>query len=365
MEGLVTEPPWTERRTFVTGHTGFKGSWLTMWLSRSGAQVHGFALEPPTQPSLFQVARVDRLLASDTREDLASLGRLTDAMRSARPSVVFHLAAQPLVRDGHADPIGTFRTNTMGTAHLLEAVRHTPEVRAVVIVSTDKVYADDEPSSAYRESDPLGGSDPYSASKAAAEIVVAGYRQSFFGGPGGHAARVATARAGNVIGGGDWATDRLVPDCLRAFGAGLPVVLRYPDAVRPWQHVLEPIGGYITLATRLLGPDAGRFASAWNFGPPQASDVTVRELAGKVATQWGNGAEVEVDVAAHLPEAPILRLDSTRTRSDLAWHPRWTLDCAVGATLEWHRAFASGADMLATSLAQIEAFEQTSDAAAL
>jgi CDP-glucose 4,6-dehydratase len=361
LESLVTSGSWAGRRVFVTGHTGFKGGWLTMWLHRLGALVHGFALEPPTRPSLFEVAGIDRFLASDTRADLLQLDAVVAAMRSSQPGTVLHLAAQPLVRDGYARPIETIRTNTLGTAHVLEAVRHTPSVRAVVIVSTDKVYAAGQ-GQPHVEGDPLGGDDPYSASKAAAEVVAASYRVSFLSGPTGHPARVATARAGNVIGGGDWATDRLVPDCIRAFESEVPALLRYPDSVRPWQHVLEPLDGYIRLAERLAGADGDRYATAWNFGPDPGSDMTALDLANTLAAHWGRDARVEVDDADHPPETAVLRLDAAKSRSELGWRPRWALDRAVRATLDWHRAHAAGADMRRVSDAQIEDFESGADA---
>jgi CDP-glucose 4,6-dehydratase len=331
-----------------------------MWLRRLGADLHGFALEPPTKPNLYQAAQLDRLLASDSRADVASIDELCDAMANAKPDVVFHLAAQPLVRAGYSQPIDTIRTNTLGTAHVLEATRHTPTVRAAVVVSTDKVYAARHDEAPHQEDDGLGGEDPYSASKAAAEVILASYRTSYFLGRDGHPARIASARAGNVIGGGDWASDRLVPDCIRAFEAGRSVVLRYPDSVRPWQHVLEPIHGYIKLAEHLLGPSGERYATAWNFGPD--SDVTVFEVARLLATMWGDGASVQTDGSAHPAEAPVLRLDASRSKASLAWQPRWSLDQAVEATLDWHRAYAAEADMLETSMDQIRRFESASGA---
>ena len=242
---------WRDRPVFVTGHTGFKGGWLALWLQQRRAKMHGYALDPPTQPSLFEAARIETGLASDTRADLADFARLKATLARASPEVVFHLAAQPLVREGYRDPLGTFACNVMGTAHVLEAARAVATVRAVVVITTDKVYENREWEYPYREVDRIGGRDPYSASKAAAEIVAASYRASYFCGGNGHPGRVATARSGNVIGGGDWAVDRLLPDCLRAFAAGEAVRLRYPRSIRPWQHVLEPLSGYLRLAERL------------------------------------------------------------------------------------------------------------------
>jgi CDP-glucose 4,6-dehydratase len=342
----------------VTGHTGFKGGWLALWLHELGAIVQGYALNPPTEPSLFESAGIGTALASDTRADLADLAQLQAALDKAQPEIVFHLAAQPLVRTSYQDPLGTLATNVMGTAHLLEAVRATRTVRAVVLITTDKVYENCEWAYAYREIDPLGGYDPYSGSKAAAEIVAASYRSSFFGGETGHPACVATARAGNVIGGGDWASDRLVPDCLRAFTKNEPVRLRFPLAVRPWQHVLEPLAGYLQLAQRLFAPDGARFAKAWNFGPDASGDAAVGEIAEITARLWGDSARVECAPSTENPhEAGWLRLDSTLARTELGWKPRWSLEQALMQTVAWYQAWARGADMATICLSQIRAYE--------
>jgi len=363
VEGLVNEKEslWRACSVLVTGHTGFKGGWLTLWLRRLGAAVHGFALSPPTNPNLFEVARLDSILATDTRAELAHLAQLKSAFDQARPSVVFHLAAQPLVRESYRNPLGTLASNVVGTAHVLEAARTSDSVRAIVLITTDKVYENTECVRPYRETDPLGGRDPYSASKAAAEIVAASYRASFFGGSGNHPARIATARAGNVIGGADWASDRLVPDCLRAFSRGEPVRLRNPTAVRPWQHVLEPLSGYLLLAERLLGQSGQEFATAWNFGPDGTGHVTVLEVAEMTARLWGAGARVDPAPSGDDPhEAGFLSLDTTRARTELGWSPRWTLAQALEHTVAWHRAWASGADMSSISLDQIRAYENAS-----
>jgi CDP-glucose 4,6-dehydratase len=351
---LVSGKPnaWRGRSVLVTGHTGFSGGWLTLWLHRLGASVHGYALEPPTEPSLFEVCGVQQLLASDTRGDLADQERLRAAFERCAPEAVFHLAAQPLVREAYRDPLGTLRTNVMGTAHVLEAAR-AASVRGVVIVTTDKVYENREDGRRYRESDPLGGHDPYSASKAAAEIVAASYRRSFSNG------QVATARAGNVIGGGDWATDRLVPDCLRAFAANQPVKLRYPESVRPWQHVLEALHGYLRLGERLLLQQGTRFAKAWNLGPGAEGDATVAEVAATIARLWGDGARIERAASNADPhEAGLLQLDSSQAQAELGWAPRWSLEQALQHTVLWHRAWLRGADMVAFSLSQIAAYEE-------
>ena len=345
---------WRDRSVLVTGHTGFKGGWLTLWLRELGAHVHGFALQPPTTPSFFETARVAATLASDTRADLANLDRLKHARSRAQPSVVFHLAAQPLVRASYRDPLGTFATNVMGTAHVLEAARGVASVQAVVLITTDKVYENIEKRShAYTEDDALGGHDPYSGSKAAAEIVAQSYRKSFFE----TGARVATARAGNVIGGGDWAEDRLVPDCLRAFERGEAVRLRNPRAVRPWQHVIEPLSGYITLAERLLAKNGAASAAAWNFGPNASGDASVGEVAKLAATLWGTGARVELAPSKSNPhEAGYLRLDNRKAKRTLGWKPRWSLKDALARTVAWHRAWRAGDDVHALSLSQLREY---------
>ena len=352
----ILSEPWRGTSVFVTGHTGFKGGWLVTWLSELGASVHGFALSPPTTPSIFETVRVADVLASDTRANLADICTLRSTLIACRPRVVFHLAAQPLVRASYADPLGTLTTNVIGTAHLLEAVRAVDSVQAVVIVTSDKVYDNREWIYPYRETDPLGGHDPYSASKGATEIVTASYRASFFGGVNGHPARIATARAGNVIGGGDWAVDRLVPDCLRAFSEHKAVSLRSPGAVRPWQHVLEPLSGYLHLAQALLGGDADQYVGAWNFGPTSGDDATVGNVAEEVARLWGDAAHVDVqqDGSHHPHEAATLRLDTTRARVELGWLPRWDLTSALSHTVAWHKAWLAGSDMAALTRDQIK-----------
>jgi CDP-glucose 4,6-dehydratase len=346
---------WRDRSVLLTGHTGFKGGWLTLWLQQLGAKVHGYAIDPPTQPNLFEAARIRSALTSDTRADLADLATLRATFARTQPEVLFHLAAQPLVRESYRDPLGTFASNVMGTAHVLEAVRSTPSIRAAVIITTDKVYENHGSALPYREHDPLGGHDPYSASKAAAEIVASSYRSSFFAVTDGHCAQVATARAGNVIGGGDWAADRLVPDCLRAFADNQSVQLRYPHAVRPWQHVLEPLGGYLRLAEGLLS-DAGRqFAKAWNFGPDASGDATVGDVADLTARLWGESAKVICAGSEQHPhEAGLLKLDSTCAHTELGWQPRWSLQQALQHTVDWHRAWLRGVNMTDVSVEQIQ-----------
>ena len=349
---------WRGKRVFLTGHTGFKGGWLALWLAKLGAEVRGYALNPATDPNLFTVARVGSAL-DDIRGDIRDAAALEPALRSFAPEVVFHLAAQPLVRYSYKDPIGTLETNVIGTARVLDAVRRTPSVRAVVSVTTDKCYENKEWIWGYRESDPLGGYDPYSSSKACAEIVSAAYRQSYF--PTAklaeHKVALATARAGNVIGGGDWSLDRLIPDLLRGFLAGEPVRIRRPQAIRPWQHVLEPLHGYIRLAEELLSPNPAPFATAYNFGPSDDDARPVAWIAERMTAFWGDGAQWVLDPDPGVHEAGYLKLDASRARADLGWTPRLHLETALDWLVQWARAWHSGADMHAFTLAQIAAYE--------
>lgn len=366
LEKMVNSPCaqiWQGRPVFLTGHTGFKGGWLSTWLHTLGADVHGYSLAPLPGPGLFDAAGVASTLGSHTIGDLRDLPALKAALQAAAPEVVFHLAAQPLVREGYSDPLTTIGSNVVGTVNLLEAVREVPSVRCVVVVTTDKVYENREWDFPYREVDPLGGHDPYSASKAAAEILTASYRASFFGGPGRHPALVATARAGNVIGGGDWAADRLVPDCLKALAEDRPIELRFPGSTRPWQHVLEPVGGYITLAEALLSPTGASFANAWNFGPDPSGNAPVQEIALKLAALYGKSHEAVKISQEHAPhEAGLLALDSSRARRKLGWTPRWNLDEALRKTVEWQNAWLAGEDMGAITREQIQVYQESPSA---
>ena len=348
---------WQGKRVFLTGHTGFKGGWLALWLSKLGADVRGYALAPSTEPNLFTVARVGAVV-DDIRGDIRNAVALESALRDFAPEVVFHLAAQPLVRLSYEDPIGTYETNVIGTARLLDAIRRTPSVRAVVSVTTDKCYETKEWIWGYRETDPLGGYDPYSSSKACAEIVSAAFRQSFFPTTklSEHKVALATARAGNVIGGGDWSADRLIPDLVRGFLVGEPVRIRRPEAIRPWQHVLEPLHGYIRLAEQLLTHDP-KFATAYNFGPADDDARPVAWIAEKMTGFWGNGAKWVLDPDHGVHEAGYLKLDASRARADLAWTPHLHLDTALDWLVQWYRAWQSGADMHPFTLAQIAAYE--------
>jgi CDP-glucose 4,6-dehydratase len=355
VESLVTQTQfWSGRRVFVTGHTGFKGGWLVAWLRRLGAEVTGYALPPPTKPSLFEKARIGEGITS-VIADVDCLDTLCSAVRDAAPEIVLHLAAQPLVHAGYSDPVSTYRTNVLGTVHLLEAVRRASGVRAVVNVTTDKCYENREWFWGYRENDALGGFDPYSNSKACSELVTASYRSAFFGANSGVA--VASARAGNVIGGGDWGQDRLVPDLIRAFSSGKAANIRRPDAIRPWQHVLEPLSGYMLLAQRLFEHGA-EAAQAWNFGPREEDARPVRWVAQSLAQAWGKNAQWTVDKQAHPHEAHYLKLDCSKARAELGWSPRLALPTAIEWTVRWHREVENGADACAVCERQIDDFEK-------
>lgn len=353
LESMGMNPDfWTGKKIFLTGHTGFKGGWLSLWLQSLGAEVHGYALSPPTEPDLFTVAEIGHDMASSTIADIRDLSALTQAMQRSEADIVFHLAAQPLVRYSYEAPVETYSTNVMGTVNLFEAIRKTPSVKAVVNVTTDKCYENREWLKPYREDESLGGYDPYSSSKACSELVTAAYRQSFLAESG---VAVASARAGNVIGGGDWAQDRLVPDFLRAIDANKPLVVRAPHAIRPWQHVLEPLSGYLTLAEHLF-IEGDKFAEAWNFGPPDEDARSVEWIINQLA-------EFAPDVSWRLNEEPqpheanYLKLDSNKARAQLAWQPRWDLRTALEKTTQWHNDWRGEKDMRQTTLVQISAYE--------
>lgn len=353
---------WHNRRVFLTGHTGFKGGWLALWLASKGAVVRGYALDPCTAPNLFTEARIGTLV-EDIRGDIRDAEKLEQALSGFAPEVVFHMAAQPLVRYSYQDPIGTFETNVIGTARVLDAIRRTPSVRAVVSVTTDKCYENKEWIWPYREIDPLGGYDPYSSSKACAEIVSAAYRQSYF--PverlSDHHCAIATARAGNVIGGGDWSIDRLIPDLVRAFVEGKPALIRRPNAIRPWQHVLEPLHGYILLAEQLLA-GRGQYATAFNFGPSEDDAQTVGWIVEKMVEFWGDGASWVRDPNPGVHEAGYLKLDASRARASLGWQPRLRLQTALDWLVRWYKAHAAGEDMQKLTLEQIAAYERLDSA---
>lgn len=344
---------WKDRKVFLTGHTGFKGSWLCLWLHALGAKVTGYALDPPTDPSLFRLAGIEQFISSITA-DIRDGRKLAVALQEARPEIVIHMAAQPLVRDSYKMPAETYEINVMGTVHLLEAVRGCSTVRAVINVTTDKCYENREWTWGYRENDRLGGYDPYSNSKACSELVTAAYRSSFFPPADSrrHNVAVATARAGNVIGGGDWASDRLLPDCIRAVLKGESILLRNPHAIRPWQHVLEPLSGYLALAQRLY-EDGTSFAEPWNFGPDDSDARTVDWLVRTFCARWGGGASYRVAGGEQPHEAQYLKLDCSKAKARLGWHPRWGLEQAIVSIIEWTRTYQEGRDVRAVCLKQI------------
>jgi CDP-glucose 4,6-dehydratase len=352
---VMTDSFWRGKRVFVSGHTGFKGAWLCLWLVHMGAEVHGFALEPPTRPSFFEVCNLAPHLKTHTVGDIRDAGVISQTLKAANPEIVLHLAAQALVRESYLSPAETYHTNVMGTVNLLEAVRLSGGVRALVNVTTDKCYENREWLWPYRESEALGGFDPYSSSKACSELVTASYRRSFLREAGVH---TGTARSGNVIGGGDWASDRLIPDFFRAIDAGEELVIRYPDATRPWQHVLEPLGGYLTLAERLYR-EGDAFSAAWNFGPEQADAFPVKWIAEYLCSRI-TGASWRASPAPHPHEAGSLQLDISKAKASLGWHPRWGLETALEHTLAWHQAWKKGQDMTELSLDQIRTYEACS-----
>lgn len=350
---------WQEKKVFITGHTGFKGAWLCLWLHSLGAVVTGYALRPPTDPSLFELCAIDKLVKSHIA-DVRDGASLSKAMTTARPDIVIHMAAQPLVRDSYKIPVETYSVNVMGTVNLFEAVRNSKNVKAVINVTTDKCYENKEWLWGYRENESLGGYDPYSSSKACSELVTAAYRSSYFN-PKDYAAHgvgIASARAGNVIGGGDWAVDRLIPDCVRAILMGKNVVVRNPNAVRPWQHVLEPLSGYLLLANKLY-ENGSYYAEAWNFGPDDTDAKPVEWVVKSLCTEWDSGASYIIDKGNHPHEAHYLKLDCTKAKSELGWRPKWNLERAIKSIVEWMRAYKEGKDVKKACLKQIEEYSST------
>jgi CDP-glucose 4,6-dehydratase len=346
---------WAGRRVFVTGHTGFKGSWLCLWLESMGARVYGYALDPPTRPSLFEEAGIARGIHSQI-DDVRNFASVLAAVEHASPEVVFHMAAQSLVLRSYEDPLDTYSTNVLGTAHLLEAVRRYGSNCAVVNVTTDKVYENDGRPQGYRENDPLGGRDPYSSSKSCAELVASAYRRSFFDVEEGPAVTIASARAGNVIGGGDWTPGQLVPDVVAALESGQRVVLRHPEAIRPWQHVLDCLRGYIVLAERLFSGD--NLSDAWNFGPPLSDARTVADVVDVIARRYGSSAAWVQDETRHAHEEAELRLDAQKATDELGWRTRLSLDEALDWTAEWYREHAAGRGARELCSAQIERYAE-------
>ncbi len=357
VEGVEVNPTfWKGKRVLLTGHTGFKGSWLSLWLQSMDAEVVGYALAPPTNPSLFKVAEIGCGMTSITG-DIRDLEHLRKVFTEHQPEIVIHMAAQPLVRYSYVEPVETYSTNVMGTVNLLEAVRSTKSVKALVNVTTDKCYENREWAWGYRENEAMGGYDPYSSSKGCAELVTAAYRNSYFH-PDKykeHGVAIASGRAGNVIGGGDWAGDRLIPDIMRAITEGKSVHIRSPHAIRPWQHVLEPLSGYLVLAQKLYEEGAA-YAEGWNFGPNDEDAKPVQWIVEKLTQAWGEGASWVVDGGNHPHEAHYLKLDCSKAKSRLDWHPRWHLDEALSAIVEWQRAYRDGKAIREITLSQIQQY---------
>jgi len=343
---------WRDRSVFVTGHTGFKGGWISLWLSNLGAKVHGYSLSPPATPNFFSETQLGSRMQSSTIADIRDLTTLRSALKTAKPSIVIHMAAQPLVRESYVKPVETFSTNVIGTVNLLEAVRSIDTVEAVVNITTDKCYENQEWARAYRETDRLGGHDPYSSSKACAELVTATYRKSFLAEAG---IQLASVRAGNVIGGGDWADDRLIPDFLRAVDAGETLKIRSPDAIRPWQHVLEPLSGYLLLAERLVVEGAA-FAEAWNFGPDETDCKPVSWILDRMCKKIPSANWV-LDRSPQPNEANLLKLDSVKAKTRLNWAPHWSLETALDKTVEWHQLWKEGQSIVDVCVQQIEAHQ--------
>ena len=356
---MISQDFWQGKRVFLTGHTGFKGSWLSLWLTSLGATVKGYALSPPTMPSLFNEAKIDSIIDSQIG-DIRDQDALHNSMTIFNPDVLIHMAAQPLVRYSYDAPIETYEVNVIGTAKVLEVARSCINLKAIVNITTDKCYENDGRSQGYKENDPMGGHDPYSSSKGCAELVSAAYRNSYFNiaKHAGHPVAMATARAGNVIGGGDWAENRLIPDILRAIEKSQCVSVRNPQAIRPWQHVLEPLSGYLVLAEKLY-TEGLQFAEAFNFGPVSEDAKRVDWVVEKIVTSWGNGTSWK-SYPDDVHEANYLKLDISKASAKLDWAPRWRLEVAIQHILDWHKAYLSGDNMRDVTLRQINAFDANS-----
>jgi CDP-glucose 4,6-dehydratase len=357
--GRVDAHFWKGKTVFLTGHTGFKGGWLSLWLASMGAKVAGFSLAPNTAPSFYDVANVKSLLDSSFIADIRDLAALQRAISQSQPEIVIHMAAQPLVRYSYSNPVETYATNVMGTVHVLESIRLVRSVRAVVVVTTDKCYENKEWEWGYRENEPMGGFDPYSSSKGCAELVTSAYRQSYFS-PDQykkHNVAIATARAGNVIGGGDWSVDRLIPDAIKAFEDQQPLIIRNPLSTRPWQHVLEPLSGYLVLAQALY-QEGVNFGGAWNFGPKDQDARPVQEVINLLIRNWFSPASWKQDIGIQPHEANSLKLDCSKARHFLGWSAKWNLEIAVEQIAKWQQAFQALEDMQAFSLDQINSYQQ-------
>ncbi|WP_154119357.1 CDP-glucose 4,6-dehydratase [Paenibacillus monticola] len=355
---MVDHQFWNGKKVFVTGHTGFKGSWLCLWLSSMGAEITGYSLEPSTSPSLFELCEIGKLLQNNVIADIRDYQQLSAAMQKSQPEIVIHMAAQPLVRESYKNPVETYEINVMGTINLLEAIRNCQSVTAVVNVTTDKCYENKEWNWGYRENEPLGGYDPYSSSKACSELVTSAYRSSFLNNQiEGRKIAVASARAGNVIGGGDWAADRLVPDSIRSILNNQKIIIRNPSSIRPWQHVLEPLSGYLQLAEKLY-LQGEEYASAWNFGPADVDAKPVEWIVQEICRRW-DGASYEVDNGMHPHEAKYLKLDCSKAKVELNWFPRWDLGQAIDKIVEFTFAYQEGADLREVCAKQILDYRQS------
>ena len=353
LKGKVNPTFWKGKKVFITGHTGFKGSWLSLWLQDMGAVVKGYALEPNTNPNLFTAAKVAQYMESEIG-DITDLNSITESMQSFNPEVLIHMAAQPLVRLSYQQPVLTYATNVMGTVNVLEAARKCPQLKAIVSITTDKCYENKEWAWGYRENEPMGGHDPYSSSKGCAELVTAAYRKSFFN--DNNSVYLASARAGNVIGGGDWSNDRLIPDILKAFEKNEPVIVRNPLATRPWQHVLEPLAGYLVLAQHLFeyGSD---FAEGWNFGPKDEDCKPVSWILEKMVSHWGKGASWLLDKNNNPHEAGYLKLDCSKAATQLNWYPKWNLEDTLESIINWHQHYISGKNIKEQCLLEIVKYQ--------
>ena len=350
--GTVNTAFWKGKKVYLTGHTGFKGSWLSLWLQSMGSIVKGYALEPNTNPALYNEAKVSEGMESEIG-DIRNLEQLSKSMKSFNPDLLIHMAAQPLVRLSYIEPVETYATNVMGTVNVLESARNCSNLKAIVSITTDKCYENNEWEWGYRENEPMGGHDPYSSSKGCAELVTSAYRRSFFNSTNN--ASIASVRAGNVIGGGDWAEDRLIPDILRAFEASHPVIVRNPLSTRPWQHVLEPLSGYLVLAERLF-EDGNEFAEAWNFGPKEEGCKPVQWILDKMVSSWGKGASWELDKNNNPHEAGFLKLDCSKAANRLKWKPKWELEETLDLIINWHQSYLKGNDVKKKCLNEINQY---------
>jgi CDP-glucose 4,6-dehydratase len=355
IKGKVNSSFWRGKKVFITGHTGFKGTWLTLWLLEMGAIVNGYSLEPNTKPSLFVECDIQENMKSEIG-DIRNLSQLTKSILNFNPDVIFHMAAQPLVRFSYIEPVLTFETNVMGTVNVLEAARKCKNLQAIVSVTTDKCYENKEWIWGYRENEPMGGKDPYSSSKGCAELVTAAYRTSYFNNI--DTPNIASVRAGNVIGGGDWAIDRLIPDILKSFEKSIPVIIRNPNAIRPWQHVLEPLSGYLVLAEHLF-ESGNDYSEGWNFGPKDGDSKTVSWILDSMVKKWGNGASWQLSEDGNPHEANFLKLDCSKAAMKLNWQPKWDLDYTLDLIINWHRNYLEGNNTKKQCLIEINKYQSS------